>query len=43
MLDADEILSEELAEELKAKTYETAGYDIYDIPRKNYFLGKWIR
>lgn len=43
MLDADEILSDRLIGELRNKAYESGNFEIYDVPRKNYFLGKWIR
>jgi glycosyltransferase involved in cell wall biosynthesis len=42
-LDADEALSDELAEELKAVLAGDTPYDAYTLPRRNYFLGRWIR
>lgn len=43
LLDADEIISDDL----KAKLYEfqknTDGYTMLAIPRKNYFMGRWMR
>lgn len=43
-LDADEIVTEELKEEILA-TINSPSPEIlgYNIPRKNYFLGKWIK
>jgi len=41
-LDADEIISPELAEEIK-EAINNPGKIGYYIPRKNYFLGRWIR
>lgn len=42
VLDADERVSEDLRLELLA-VIEENGCDLYEIPRKNYFLGKWIK
>lgn len=43
MIDADEILSDELVAELKTWLNADKKSDIYDIPRKNYFFGQWIQ
>jgi len=40
-LDADEIISPELVEEIK-EVVKAKGYDGYWIPRKNFFLGKFL-
>ncbi len=42
-LDADERATPELIEEILKITKSTDSLDGYYIPRKNYFLGKWIR
>jgi glycosyltransferase involved in cell wall biosynthesis len=41
-LDADEVITPELAQEMR-QAVNDARYIAYRIPRKNYFLGKWIR
>jgi glycosyltransferase involved in cell wall biosynthesis len=41
-VDADELITPELAEEIK-QAVDSQLYFAYYIPRKNYFLGKWIR
>lgn len=41
-LDADEVVSRELKEEILTKLKEKDSVAYY-IPRKNYFLGKWLR
>jgi len=41
-LDADERVTPELAAEIRA-TLEAPGADGYTIPRRNYFVGRWIR
>ena len=42
-LDADEIVTEELKEEIIAILSTPGRLDSYCLPRKNYFLGQWIR
>ncbi len=42
VLDADERVTEELAEEIGA-ALESGDCDAFFIPRKNFFLGRWIR
>ncbi len=43
-LDADERVTDELAAEIKAViTSNSAGCDAYSVPRRAFFLGKWIR
>ncbi len=42
VLDADERVTDELRTEIK-EVVENARYDLYQIPRKNFFLGKWIK
>ena len=42
ILDADERMTPELKNEITGKINDSA-YNGYYIPRKNYFLGKWIR
>ena len=42
LLDADEVLSPELAEEIK-QTLEDPKFEAYWIPRLNLFLGRWMR
>lgn len=41
-IDADERVSSELIEEIK-NTVKSDKYDVYYIPRKNFFLGEWIK
>src|SRR5216683_728057 len=41
-LDADEALEPELAEEIDAATKQS-GTTAFWIPRKNFFLGRWIK
>lgn len=41
-LDADEIVTPELAEEIR-QVITSPRCDVYYMPRKNYFLGRWIR
>lgn len=43
LLDADEALSENLAPEIQQVTQLKDGADGYWMPRKNFFLGRWIR
>ena len=42
-LDADESVSDELSREMESTISSGARYDGYHIPRKNIYLGKWIR
>jgi len=42
-LDADEALEEELAEEINRELDESGSLVGYLIPRKNFFLGRWIK
>jgi glycosyltransferase involved in cell wall biosynthesis len=42
-LDADESLEPELAAEIKAVLQASSGMHGFWIPRKNFFLGRWIR
>ena len=42
-LDADEPIEPALAEEIKGITSSAGSFDGYRIPRKTYFLGKWIK
>ena len=42
-LDADEVLEPELAGEIEAALQSDSGIRGFWIPRKNFFLGRWIR
>ncbi len=42
-MDADEVIPPELKEEIERILEGSPGYDSYYIPRKNIFLGRWIR
>jgi glycosyltransferase involved in cell wall biosynthesis len=42
-LDADEEVSAELAAEIQALLSGAPGCDAYFLPRRNFFLGRWIR
>lgn len=42
-LDADEIVSEELLEEVKKTISVSTKYNAFFIPRKNFFLGRWLK
>jgi glycosyltransferase involved in cell wall biosynthesis len=45
-LDADEVVTKELKKEISAiinKPLSVIDYAAYNIPRKNFFLGKWLR
>lgn len=42
-IDADEELTEELKNELKNFKEKLPTYDCYDVARRAYFLGKWIK
>lgn len=41
-LDADEVISEKLSEEIKAVIQKSNAAEGYFIKRKNYFLGRWL-
>ena len=41
-LDSDERCTEEVRDEILA-LIENASFDIYRVPRKNYFMGRWIK
>lgn len=42
-LDADELVSENLAKDIQTiLSNKSSNYDAYEIPRKAFFLGKWI-
>src|ERR1700728_3931587 len=42
-LDADEEVSAELAEEIRTLFSENPVHEAYFLPRRNFFLGRWIR
>jgi glycosyltransferase involved in cell wall biosynthesis len=42
-LDADEMLSDQLAKEIWQVLHDDAAVDGYHLPRRNLFLGRWIR
>jgi glycosyltransferase involved in cell wall biosynthesis len=42
-LDADEVLEPELAQEIEAATQPNSTVSGFWIPRKNFFLGRWIK
>jgi glycosyltransferase involved in cell wall biosynthesis len=42
LLDADEVVSPELAEEIR-RTIQNPQYEAYWVPRLNLFMGRWIR
>ncbi len=42
-LDADERCTEEVRDEIKSITTDPEALDVYFVPRRNYFLGRWIR
>lgn len=42
-LDADEVVDEALREEILGVIRNPASADAYDVPRRNYFLGDWLR
>lgn len=42
-LDADERVTPALAEEIRRMVAEPGALEAYDMPRKNYFLGRWMR
>lgn len=42
-LDADEEVSAELAEEIRALLNGIPAHEAYFLPRRNFFLGRWIR
>jgi hypothetical protein len=43
LLDADEEISPELAEEIRTALAQPGNVNAYWLPRKNLFLGRWIR
>src|ERR1700741_3940197 len=43
LLDADEEVSPELAEEIRAALANPGGSNAFRLPRKNLFLGRWMR
>lgn len=42
-LDADEVVDEHLREEILEIIRNPTSFDAYDVPRRNYFLGDWLR
>ena len=42
-LDSDERCTAEVAEEIKSITNDPTALDVYWTPRRNFFMGKWIR
>lgn len=42
-IDADEMITEELQSELKNFKNNISNYDCYDVARRAYFLGRWIK
>lgn len=42
-LDADERCTPELAEEILSVVGSNESLDVYRVPRRNYFMGRWIR
>ena len=42
-VDADEVVTPELAEEILSILKNGPQYPVYDLPRKNYFGGRWVR
>lgn len=42
-LDADEALTDELAKQIWEVLHDPSAFDGYKIPRRNLFLGRWIR
>jgi len=42
-IDADEVVPDELQKEILSVIQTTPSYNGFEIPRKSYFLGKWIR
>ncbi len=42
-LDADEVVGQNLSQEILGKIHDKNSFDGYYIPRKNYFLGHWMR
>lgn len=42
-LDADEVVDDKLKEEIKETIARSDAKDGYNIPRRNYFLGDWLR
>ncbi|RMG01573.1 MAG: glycosyltransferase family 2 protein [Nitrospirae bacterium] len=42
LLDADERISTELWDEIQKTISSDSGFDGYEVPRKSYFLGRWM-
>lgn len=42
-LDADERCTPELAEEIKKTIDSNPDHDVFHVPRRNFFMGRWIR
>lgn len=42
-LDADERCTPEVAQEIRAITHDPAAADAYWMPRRNFFMGRWIK
>ncbi len=42
-IDADERCTEEVRDEITAIISDPSSRDVYKIPRRNYFMGRWIR
>lgn len=42
-VDADEVVTEELQKEILSAIQSNPSFNGFEIPRKSYFLGKWIR
>lgn len=42
-LDADERCTAQAAQEIRAICADSTSLDIYRVPRRNYFMGRWIR
>lgn len=42
-LDADERCTPEVAQEVRAIAEASESLDVYRVPRRNYFMGRWIR
>ncbi|PHM19548.1 MAG: alpha-L-glycero-D-manno-heptose beta-1,4-glucosyltransferase [Curvibacter sp. PD_MW3] len=42
-IDADERCTPEVAQEVRAIADHPASLDVYRVPRRNYFMGRWIR
>lgn len=42
-LDADERCTPEVAQEVRAIANDSQSLDVYRVPRRNYFMGRWIK